>query len=223
MTKNDQKMDIKVPINAHFLEGKLDIPEDALGLVVFAHGSGSSRFSKRNQAVSEHFNKHKLATLLFDLLTPEEEIIDEYTREFRFNIPLLGERILLVSHWLEKQEMTNNLSLGYFGASTGAGAALIAAAKLPDKVKAVVSRGGRPDLAGNALLLVKAPSLFLVGELDEQVITLNEIAMEKLSCEKQLIIIKHASHLFEEPHTLEKVSEFAKDWFVTHFQEEELS
>jgi dienelactone hydrolase len=211
-----QKKEIKVPINAHFLEGILTLPDHATSLVVFAHGSGSSRFSKRNQQVAEKLNSAKIATLLFDLLTPEEEMIDEYTHELRFNIPLLTDRILLVSHWLEQQESTKDLALGYFGASTGAAAALMAAAKLPFKIKAVVSRGGRPDLAGNALILVQAASLFIVGENDPQVLALNQLAMEKLSCEKQLIIIKHATHLFEEPGTLEKAADFARDWFTTH-------
>lgn len=210
----DQNIEITIPINAHFLEGILNIPSHCQGIVIFAHGSGSSRYSKRNQSFANYFNDHKLATLLFDLLTPDEEMIDEYSREFRFNIPMLAERILLATNWLLQEPITKSLPIGYFGASTGAGAALVAAAKMVDIVRAIVSRSGRPDLAGNALLLVQAPTLLIVGGNDYPVIGMNQTAMEKLCCEKELRIVNHASHLFEEPGTLEEAARLAKDWYL---------
>jgi dienelactone hydrolase len=210
----DQNIEITIPINAHFLEGILNIPNHCQGMVIFAHGSGSGRYSKRNQSIANYFNEHKLATLLFDLLTPEEEMIDEYSREFRFNIPLLAERILIATHWLLQEPKTKSLPIGYFGASTGAAAALVAAAKMVGTVRAIVSRGGRPDLAGNALLLVQAPTLLIVGGNDYSVLGLNQTAMEKLCCEKALRIVNHASHLFEEPGTLEEAGRLAMDWYL---------
>lgn len=212
----DQNIEITIPINAHFLEGILNIPKHAQGIVIFAHGSGSSRFSKRNQSIASFFNENKLATLLFDLLTPDEELIDEYSREFRFNISLLAERILLATNWLLQEPKTKSLPIGYFGASTGAAATLVAAAKMVGTVRAIVSRGGRPDLAGNALLLVQAPTLLIVGGNDYPVIAMNQTAMEKLCCGKELQIVNHASHLFEEPGTLEEAGRLAKDWYLKY-------
>lgn len=194
------------------LAGNLNIPKEAQGIVVFAHGSGSSRFSPRNTAVAKSLNQDGLATLLFDLLTEEEDRIDEITREFRFNIPLLAKRLGAVTTWLTQQPHTAHLNIGYFGASTGAGAALIAAAEHPE-VKAVVSRGGRPDLAKEALPKVTAATLLIVGEQDPIVIDLNLQAKAQLHCENQLKIIPGATHLFEEPGTLDQVTTLASQWF----------
>jgi dienelactone hydrolase len=194
------------------LKGNLNIPNNAKGIVVFAHGSGSSRFSPRNQFVAEKLNNAGFATLLMDLLTEDEEIIDEQTAELRFNIPMLAERMIGATKWLRKNPETNNLKIGYFGASTGAAAALIAAAEFPE-VKAVVSRGGRPDLAIDYLPKVKAPTLLIVGGWDEEVIEMNKEALEKIKAEKKLEIVPKATHLFEEPGKLEKVAELAIAWF----------
>lgn len=198
------------------LEGILRIPAGARGIVVFAHGSGSSRFSSRNQAVAKHLNQAGLATLLFDLLTAEEHQRDQQTRELRFDIPLLSKRLAEAVRWLADQSDTRELVPGLFGSSTGAAAALIAATEEPERVKAVVSRGGRPDLAGDALPKVKAPSLLIVGGLDTQVIEMNRDAASQLSCEHQVKIVEGATHLFEEPGKLEEVQELAADWFKNH-------
>jgi putative phosphoribosyl transferase len=179
---------------------------------MFVHGSGSSRFSPRNQYVAKTFNKAALGTLLFDLLTPEEE--DELTAHYRFNIYLLSERLLGVTEWLRSDACTRNLKLGYFGASAGAAAALIAAARMPETVAAVVSRGGRPDLAGKYLPMVKAPTLLLVGGWDEQVIELNRHAQSQMHNENKLVIIPEATHLFEEPGKLEEVAKHSVEWFL---------
>jgi pimeloyl-ACP methyl ester carboxylesterase len=195
----------------------LEIPEGAKGIVVFVHGSGSSRHSPRNRYVAEELQKRGLGTLLFDLLTAEEERIDMITREFRFNIDLLAKRLSDVTAWLLKTEEIKELNIGYFGASTGAAAALIGAGEYPEQVKAVVSRGGRPDLAENALMYVKSPTLFIVGERDTQVIKLNQWAFEKLSVkDKELKIVPGATHLFEEPGTLEEAARLAGEWFTKY-------
>jgi dienelactone hydrolase len=198
------------------LSGNLDIPEGAAGLVVFAHGSGSSRHSPRNQFVARTLNNAGLGTLLFDLLTQDEEAIDMQTRELRFNIRLLAERLVHATKWAKQQEQTRDLRIGYFGSSTGGAAALVAAAGNPQAVGAVVSRGGRPDLAGEALPKVQAPTLLIVGSNDDIVIELNEQARDKMSCEVKLEIVQGATHLFEEPGALEKVAKLASDWFVKH-------
>ena len=196
------------------LDGNLTIPDGATALVLFAHGSGSSRHSPRNQFVARTLNNAGLATLLFDLLTPEEEAIDLRTREHRFNIGLLAERLVHATKWAKQQEQTRDLRIGYFGSSTGGGAALVAAAEIPQDVGAVVSRGGRPDLAGEALPKVQAPTLLIVGGNDDIVIELNEQARDRMRCEVKLEIVPGATHLFEEPGALEKVAKLASDWFV---------
>jgi dienelactone hydrolase len=207
---------VRIPAGQVALEGNLRIPEAARGVVVFAHGSGSSRFSPRNRFVASVLEQAGLATLLMDLLTPDEEAVDELTRHHRFDIGLLAERLIAASDWVRKQPDTEHLAIGYFGASTGGGAALVAAAERPDLVKAIVSRGGRPDLAGPALPLVQAPTLLIVGGRDEVVIELNRQAFNQLRCEKRLEVVPGATHLFEEPGTLEQVARLARDWFVRY-------
>ncbi|MBU1032477.1 MAG: alpha/beta family hydrolase [Patescibacteria group bacterium] len=202
-------MNVKIPINRVELDGILTIPEKAHGLVIFAHGSGSSRLSPRNTLVAEELNKAGLATLLFDLLTEKEDAF----RESRFNIELLTERLALATKWVLEQPYTRHLSIGYFGASTGAAAALIAAAKLGATIRAVVSRGGRPDLAEDGLEKILTPVLLIVGGDDTDVIKLNQISMDQMTCEKKLEIVSGATHLFEEPETLEKVAKLAAEWF----------
>ena len=196
------------------LDGNLTIANGATPLVLFAHGSGSSRHSPRNQFVARTLNNAGLATLLFDLLTPEEEAIDLRTAEHRFNIGLPAERVVHATKWARQQEQTRDLPIGYFGSSTGGGAALVAAAEIPQNVGAVVSRGGRPDLAGEALPKVQAPTLLIVGGNDDIVIELNELARDRIRCEVKLEIVPGATHLFEEPGALEKVAQLASDWFV---------
>ena len=208
--------DIKIRASGVELEGMLTIPESPVGIVIFAHGSGSSRFSRRNIAVADYFNRQGLATLLFDLLTEEESILDERTREHRFNIPLLGLRLVAAVDWAGAQSELQNIDIGLFGASTGAAGALIAAAERPAYVSAVVSRGGRPDLAGDALPRVRAPTLLIVGGLDDVVIDLNRKAAQALQCEYRLEIVPGATHLFEEPGKLEQVSLLACNWFTAH-------
>jgi dienelactone hydrolase len=199
------------------LSGDLVLPAGAHGLVVFAHGSGSSRLSPRNQSVARVLQTYGFATLLFDLLTPAEEAIDERTRQFRFDIPLLAERLVHVTDWLSTERDTRWLRVGYFGASTGAAAALIAAARRPPVVHAVVSRGGRPDLAGPALRRVTAPTLLIVGARDDTVIAMNRAALHDLVCKtKRLEIVPGATHLFEEPGALDRVCELALEWFDVH-------
>ncbi len=197
------------------LSGDLMIPERARGIVLFAHGSGSSRYSPRNRYVAGVLQQGGFATLLLDLLTPAEEQIDISTRQFRFDIELLAKRLIEATDWLQREPATSSLSIGYFGASTGAAAALIAAAERPS-INAVVSRGGRPDLAGITLPRVHAPTLLIVGSLDQTVIQLNREALARLRCEKQLAIVPRATHLFEEPGTLEEVSKLARSWFEMH-------
>jgi len=206
--------DIAIRAGDATLYGSLDVPDRALGLVVFAHGSGSSRFSPRNRMVAGTLRDAGLGTLLFDLLTEDEERIDAVTREFRFDIEFLAERLVAVARWLREQRGVT-LPLGYFGSSTGA-AALLAAALGPS-VRAVVSRGGRPDLAGDALELVQAPTLLIVGGNDLPVLELNRSALRRLRCEKKLVIVPGATHLFEEPGTLEQVTAEARAWYKTHF------
>lgn len=211
-----QEQNIQIPIEGHTLEGILALPVETDKLVLFVHGSGSSRMSPRNQFVARSLNDAGIGTLLFDLLTPDEENIDMISGEYRFNIPFLSERLVMVTDWVIKNPMTKRLSLGYFGASTGAAAALVAAAYLPHDVKAVVSRGGRPDLAAPYLAKVLAATLLIVGGNDHPVIEMNEEAFQKLSCLKDLIIIPGATHLFEEKGKLEEVSKFAQSWFQEH-------
>ncbi|HEX4124169.1 MAG TPA: dienelactone hydrolase family protein [Tepidisphaeraceae bacterium] len=208
---------VEIPAFGRRLHADLSIPENAVGLVLFAHGSGSSRLSPRNRFVAAELQAGGIATLLMDLLTADEEREDEITTEFRFDIGLLAERLMAASEWAAGQDDTAHLPLGYFGASTGGGAALVAAALWPKGVAAVVSRGGRPDLAGDALPRVRAPTLLIVGGNDPQVIELNRQAMAELRCKKQLQIIPGATHLFEEPGTLEEVARLAREWFAEHF------
>lgn len=198
------------------LSGTLNIPNKAIALVLFAHGSGSSRHSPRNQFVARTLNQVGLATLLFDLLTQEEEATDMHSREHRFNIGLLAERLVHATRWAKQQGETRDLPIGYFGSSTGGAAALVAAAALPQDVGAIVSRGGRPDLAGNALPNVQAPTLLIVGGNDDTVIELNEMARDQLRCEVKLEIVPGATHLFEEPDALEQVAKLAGNWFSLH-------
>ena len=199
------------------VDGDLASPKIAAGLVIFAHGSGSSRFSERNRSVAHALNDHGFATLLMDLLTREEERIDVVTREYRFDIPLLAERVVAAIDWCAHDERVRALPIACFGASTGAAAALIAAAERPNAVRAVVSRGGRPDLGGEALPKVKAPTLLIVGGHDEPVIELNEHAMAVMTAaHTELKIVPRATHLFEEPGTLEKVVDLTIDWLRAH-------
>lgn len=211
-----ENMSIEIPIKKVELLGELEIPANAKGIVLFAHGSGSSRLSPRNRYVSKVLRDHGIATLLFDLLTNEEEQIDDVTRKLRFDIPMLAQRLDEVTEWVIKHSPAKALSIGYFGASTGAAAALIAASKKKNLIKAVVSRGGRPDLAGPYLKEVKAATLFIVGGDDLEVISLNEKAYKELSCEKKISIIPGATHLFEEKGALEKVALEAAEWFKQH-------
>ena len=206
--------EVRIPAGRATLNGGLTIVDQAKALVLFAHGSGSSRHSPRNQFVARRLNDAGLATLLFDLLTPEEEAVDFYTRKHRFNIKLLAERLLDATKWAHEQAQTRHLRINYFGSSTGAAAALMAAAELPGEIGAVVSRGGRPDLAGDALPKVKAPTLLIVGGEDHVVIGLNEEALAKLRCEANIEIVPGATHLFEEPGALERVAGLAANWFV---------
>ena len=207
------KTNMEFSIDKIRLHGILTIPAEARGIVLFAHGSGSGRLSARNQHVADILNQAKIATLLIDLLTHEEEELDLHTQEFRFDIEFLATRLMVATDWILKQPSTCNLSIGYFGASTGGGAALFAAAKYSN-IKAIVSRGGRPDLAGTALHHVKTPTLFIVGACDEVVLEMNQNAMSNMHCVKKLEVIPGATHLFEEPGTLDQVAVLAKEWFL---------
>jgi putative phosphoribosyl transferase len=207
---------VQVPVGRVTLEGNLSLPEGAGGVVLFAHGSGSSRHSPRNRHVARMLNEANLATLLVDLLTAEEEAVDAQTGHLRFDIGLLTQRLIGATDWLTQYPDTQQLGIGYFGASTGAAAALVAAAERADVVGAVVSRGGRPDLAGPALARVRAPTLLIVGGHDLQVLQLNRAAFAQLRCEKQLVIVPGATHLFEEPGTLDEVARLAREWFKQH-------
>ena len=206
--------EVRIPTGRATLDGNLTIVDGATAIVLFVHGSGSSRHSPRNQFVARTLNKAGLATLLFDLFTPEEESIDARTAELRFNIMLLAQRLVHATNWAKQQEQTRNLRIGYFGSSTGGAAALVAAAEIPQDVGAVVSRGGRPDLAGEALPKVQAPTLLIVGGNDDIVIELNEQARDRMRCEVKLEIVPGATHLFEEAGALERVAQLASDWFV---------
>lgn len=203
--------EVSIPVGEIRLKGVLCIPEECMGVVIFSHGSGSSRLSKRNQYVASYLQKNGFGTLLFDLLTPEEDLY--YIN--RFEIDMLHERLVAATKWLQKHPSARDLSIGYFGASTGAASALKAAAKLPD-IFAVVSRGGRPDLAMEDLPDVKVACLFIVGSLDSEVLSLNKKAYEKLNCEKRIEVVDGASHLFEEEGKLELVAELASSWFKSH-------
>ncbi|MDO8662861.1 MAG: dienelactone hydrolase family protein [Candidatus Omnitrophota bacterium] len=198
--------------------GDLIVPPGAKYAVIFSHGSGSGRFSPRNRLVAEYLNKAFIATLLVDLLTKDEDELDAITAQFRFDIELLTGRLLSATDWLSHNPSTKNFDIGYFGASTGAASALKAAAKAVESIHAIVSRGGRPDLAGESLSTVKAPVLLIVGGNDHQVIKINEEALNKIKAEKELIIVPGATHLFEEPGALEKVAELAKGWFLKHLK-----
>jgi putative phosphoribosyl transferase len=210
------RTEVRIPAGRATLDGSLTIVDRAIGLVLFVHGSGSSRHSPRNQFVARTLNNAGLATLLFDLLTPKEEMLDARTAELRFDIDLLAQRLVHASKWAKAQAQTRDLRIGYFGSSTGGGAALVAAAQLPDDIGAVVSRGGRPDLAGDCLPKVKAPTLLIVGGEDHVVIDLNEQAGAQMTCEVKLDIVPGATHLFEEPGALEQVAKLASDWFTRH-------
>jgi len=209
-----EHLPVLAPVDALNLEGILSVPTAARGVVLFAHGSGSSRHSPRNRYVADILNESGLATLLIDLLTEDEQEVDLQTAHLRFDIPLLAQRLEGITEWLVEHPEVQGLELGHFGASTGAAAALVAASELPELVRAVVSRGGRPDLAGPALAAVEAPTLLIVGGADTAVIDLNRRAMAHMQCEKELHIIPGATHLFEEPGALQKVAELARDWFL---------
>lgn len=214
--EKDFKGEVQVSTGAVKLEGNIFIPKNAHGIVLFAHGSGSSRHSPRNKYVAEVLNKAGLATLLIDLLTQEEEEIDDQTAQLRFNIGFLAQRLIGATEWLLENNETKSLDIGYFGASTGAAAALVAAGQYPNIVKAIVSRGGRPDLAGPMLHKVQSPTLLIVGGNDYPVIVMNQEALDKLQTEKKMVIIPGATHLFEERGTLEEVARLAVDWFSVH-------
>jgi pimeloyl-ACP methyl ester carboxylesterase len=194
--------------------GNLVIPAGAVGVVLFAHGSGSSRFSPRNRSVARHLNQGRLGTLLIDLFTADEAAVDEATGTLRFDVPFLAARLLRATDWLRSEPSAAGLPLAYFGASTGAAAALVAAAQRPATIAAIVSRGGRPDLARGALRDVAAPTLLVVGEEDREVLELNQLALAELEGVRRLVIVPHASHLFDEPGALETVAELARDWFL---------
>jgi putative phosphoribosyl transferase len=220
MDVTKQKIDdriVRVPARAVTLEGNFTLPQDARGVVLFAHGSGSGRHSPRNRYVAELLNDSKLGTLLVDLLTADEEAVDMHTAHLRFDINLLAERLVGASDWLAREATTRRLPIGYFGASTGAAAALVAAAKRETLISAVVSRGGRPDLAGRYLARVDAPTLLVVGGNDPLVLELNRTALDELRCENHIEIVPGASHLFEEPGTLDEVARLAREWFERHF------
>jgi putative phosphoribosyl transferase len=212
---------IAIPVGKGQIEADLRIPERATGLVMFAHGSGSSRFSTRNRFVAGFLDANGFGTLLLDLLTREEEAIDIHTREYRFDIDRLARRIVLATDWAQNRNDLHSLPVGYFGASTGAAAALVAAAGRPDVVRAIVSRGGRPDLADGWLQNVMAPTLLIVGGDDEPVIGMNRDAMRQMAATVELTIVPGATHLFEEAGTLEQVMQLSAAWFRRHFQDQE--
>ena len=213
---NVAERSIRIPADNVMLDADLAVPEPATAVVLFAHGSGSSRHSPRNRYVARELQRAGLATVLADLLTAAEEQVDERTGQLRFDIGMLGLRVTALTDWLAGNHATASLPVGLFGASTGAAAALVAAAARPGAVAAVVFRGGRPDLAGGSLRTVRQPALLIVGELDTAVIELNSAAMQQLGGEARLEIVPGASHLFEEPGTLEEVARLARDWFARH-------
>jgi putative phosphoribosyl transferase len=208
--------EVQIPVRGATLLGQLTVPENPLGFIVFAHGSGSSRHSPRNRFVARAINAAGFGTLLFDLLTGDEEAIDESTGEHRFNIALLAERLGLATDWIAQDPGVRDLGIGYFGSSTGGGAALVAAAQRPGRINSIVSRGGRPDLAGPNLPEVRSATLFIVGGRDDVVIELNREAMSQMECEVKLELVEGATHLFQEACTLEKVAALAAVWFVRH-------
>ena len=212
---------ISIPAGNATLEGSLNVPANAKGVVVFAHGSGNSRNSPRNRFVADSIRSGGVGTLLFDLLTPEEARADAVTHALRFDVPFLKDRLVSAVKWLNEADTTSELSIGLFGASTGAAAALVAAAELGDRVAAVVSRGGRPDLADVVLPRVAAPTLLIVGSRDAAVITLNRQAFYALKCEKELAFVAGATHMFEEPGALDRVAELAAVWFGRHLNRTE--
>lgn len=218
-TLKERTMPVHIPLDEAALQGDLQSPDNPRGLVIFVHGSGSSRFSPRNRRVATALNQHGLATLLLDLLSNEEQRIDAETMQFRFDIPLLAARSTLVATWAEKNPDLRRLPIGLFGASTGAAAALITAATLGSRISAVVSRGGRPDLAAEHLREVKAPTLLIVGGADRTVLELNQKAMERMQCVTRLHVVPGATHLFEERGALEEVTKTAAEWFVDAFTE----
>jgi dienelactone hydrolase len=207
--------EVRIPAGAATIEGNLRVPSDAHGIVLFVHGSGSSRHSPRNQVVAQTLNDAGLATLLFDLLTADEEAKDP---RLRFDIGLLAIRLGFATDWASQEPATRNLRIGYFGASTGGGAAMLTAAERPQAVGAIVSRGGRPDLAGAALPNVHAPTLLIVGDADKAVIGMNREAMARMQCEVKLELVPGATHLFEEPGALEQVAKLAGEWFTRHLR-----
>jgi putative phosphoribosyl transferase len=213
---NATEIEVRIEVGDVVLAGDLVTPDDAIGVVVFAHGSGSSRHSPRNRFVAKTLNGARIGTLLMDLLTREEEVYDRATGELRFDVALLANRLIAAIDWLRAGPAAS-LRLGLFGASTGAAAALVGAAERPDDIAAIVSRGGRPDLAAGALPRVRAPTLLIVGSLDRLVLELNQQALEQLPAEKQLVVVAGATHLFEEPGALEEVARLATEWFSRHF------
>lgn len=213
---NLEESPVEIPIGRVKLNGDLSMPAGAKGIVLFAHGSGSSRLSPRNRFVASVLQRASLATLLFDLLSSEEEAEDSQTARFRFNVRLLASRLISATDWIKQRPDAGNLPVGYFGASTGAAAALVAAVERPQVVKVIVLRGGRPDLAGPVLNQMKAPTLLIVGGRDYVVIAINQKSLEQLPGEKRLAIVPGATHLFEEPGTLEEVARLAANWFTDH-------
>lgn len=209
-----QRTESTIDVGDAELKGWLEIPASSCGVVAFAHGSGSSRFSRRNNSVAEHLRNAGLGTLLFDLLTADEDQIDAITREYRFNIPLLSERLAGATRWLATQPDVGGLPIGLFGSSTGAAAALIVAALLPQEIGAVVSRGGRADMAGDYLREVQAPTLLIVGGADTEVLHLNETARDQMRCTADIAVVTGATHLFAEPGALEQVQQLASEWFL---------
>ncbi len=216
MNTPPQRNESSIAVGDAVLKGWLEVPAGAIGIVVFVHGSGSSRFSVRNNSVAKFLREGHLATLLFDLLTSDEERIDSATREYRFDIPLLSQRLSNAVDWLGKQAEAADLPVGLFGSSTGAAAALIVAARIPDRVSAVVSRGGRVDLAGDYLNKVEAPTLMIVGGVDYEVLKFNRAAREQVRGTSEIAVVEQASHLFEEPGALEQVASLTRDWFVKY-------
>jgi putative phosphoribosyl transferase len=213
---NEDSGYIQIPVDDYFLFGNFVIPQGAKGLILFVHGSGSSRLSPRNQHVAQILNEAGFATLLFDLLTEKEEQIDALTAQYHFDIGLLTQKLIHVTDWVSQNPQMKKLSIGYFGASTGAAAALLAAGNRPESIKAIVSRGGRPDLADPGLEKVHAPTLLIVGGNDYPVIDMNEYAYQRLTCPKKLVIVPGATHLFEEPGKLEEVAHLSSEWFKEH-------
>ena len=215
--ENAKSRSIQIPVDRGVMSADLSVPDECTGIVVFAHGSGSSRRSPRNRQVASKLVTASLATLLADLLTAEEAATDEHTAHIRFDINLLAERVIAVLDWVAGQDQLQGLPVGLFGASTGAAAALVAAAERPSQVSAVVSRGGRPDLAAGSLRSVRAPTLLIVGGNDVEVLEMNRFALAKLTSEARLEVVPRATHLFEEPGALEQVTALAQEWFRSHF------